>query len=278
MRLFVALAVAIALLAVIFAVQNNIIIALSFFGWDFQAPMPVFLLTTLAIGVAIGLLVSIPAIVRRGWSAARQTHQVEQLTQQLADKEQEMTAQGQTHRRMLQAAQSTSEELLRALSIADPHTGLIQLDWLQKSILYLLEQMSSTAEISAIALFMLEGHVESTLDQTMLQKAIAHRLRESLSTTSWIFTEGRRFAWLTIDTDGNAANELGGRIRDQLVQTPIVNTPEPQHLTVSIGAAIARREDNVNSNAVIQQAEAALELAQKRGRNRVRLVDATRTD
>jgi uncharacterized integral membrane protein len=277
MRLFVALAVAIALLAVIFAVQNNIIIGLSFFGWEFQAPMPVFLLTTLAVGVAIGLLVSIPAIVRRGWSAARQTRQVEHLNQQLAEKEQDMTAQSQSHRRTIKAAQSTTEELLRALAIADPQTGLIQLDWLHKSILYLLEQMSTTAEIPAIALFMLEGEVESAVDRTVLQKAIAQRLREPLSTNSWIFTDGSgRFAWLTMDAEGKAANELGDRIRDQLVQTPIVTTPEPQHLSVSIGGAIALRDDNVDSKTVMQQAEEALELAQKRGRNRVRLVNATR--
>ncbi len=49
--------------AIVFALQNTEIVALTFLGWQFQSSLALLVLVALATGVLISLLVSIPAYV-----------------------------------------------------------------------------------------------------------------------------------------------------------------------------------------------------------------------
>lgn len=276
MRLWILLAMAIALLAVVFALQNNTVAWVHFLWGSFQAPLALILLGTLTAGIAIGLLVSVPAVVRRGWSVSRQTQQLSSLTEQLASKTTELTEQHQTHERQIMAQSATHQELLRALAVADPVTGLLQYAFLPQSVSYLIEKGRSGAPAS-VCLYLLLGQPspDTPCDQATLQKAIAHVLRPQ-TTQQWLFTDGAgRFACLTVDVDGKAAAELGDRLRDTLLR-PDAPGLSSLSLTVNVGGAIAHTLDKIDSPTLIQQAEAALDHALKRGRNRVRLVDANR--
>lgn len=70
MQIFLILALLIALVAVIFAIQNVAVVSISFFAWHVQVSLAVALLAALGAGVLISILVSIPGMVKRGWNSA----------------------------------------------------------------------------------------------------------------------------------------------------------------------------------------------------------------
>ena len=70
MQIFLILALLIAILAVIFAVQNVALVSISFFAWNIEVSLAVALLLALAAGVLITLLLSIPGKVKGRWSSA----------------------------------------------------------------------------------------------------------------------------------------------------------------------------------------------------------------
>lgn len=49
--------------AILFALQNNEIVALTFLGWQFESSLALLVLVALATGVLISVLVSIPSAV-----------------------------------------------------------------------------------------------------------------------------------------------------------------------------------------------------------------------
>lgn len=54
-----------AILAVIFALQNSVLVTAVFFSWEFEGSLALMLLIALAVGVIIGLLVLLPGIMQR---------------------------------------------------------------------------------------------------------------------------------------------------------------------------------------------------------------------
>lgn len=70
MQIFLILALIVAIVAVIFAVQNVAVVAVSFFAWHIQIPLAVALLAALGVGVLITILVSLPGKVKGRWNSA----------------------------------------------------------------------------------------------------------------------------------------------------------------------------------------------------------------
>ncbi len=68
MQVFLFLALLIAVIAVVFAVQNTLIVTVSFFFWKFTGSLALVLLLAIVAGALISFLVSLPAIVRGRWS------------------------------------------------------------------------------------------------------------------------------------------------------------------------------------------------------------------
>ncbi len=79
MPLFLFAALVIAILAVVFAVQNAIPITVTFFSWKFEGSLALVLLLTLALGVVTSLLVSLPAMIKRSWVISQQKKRIEDL-------------------------------------------------------------------------------------------------------------------------------------------------------------------------------------------------------
>ena len=67
--------------AVAFSLQNASEITIHFFAWTFQGSLVIVLLTTLALGVIISLLASLPAQMKKSRMIAQQSKQIEQLKQ-----------------------------------------------------------------------------------------------------------------------------------------------------------------------------------------------------
>lgn len=79
LRLWLILALVIAILVVIFAIQNAITITISVLFWRFQGSLALVLLLTLALGAIAGLLVSIPSLIRRNREIAGQKKKIDEL-------------------------------------------------------------------------------------------------------------------------------------------------------------------------------------------------------
>ena len=86
MQLFLIVALGLAILTVIFALQNPIPVAVAFFSWEFEGSLALVLLLTFALGVLVSLLVSIPAIVKRRSAISNQTKKIEELENRLAER------------------------------------------------------------------------------------------------------------------------------------------------------------------------------------------------
>ena len=81
---YLIVALVIAIVAVIFALQNTMAITISFLAWQLpDKPLSLVLLVTLAIGVVIGLLVLAPSAIKNSMSASSQRKRVGSLEKEL---------------------------------------------------------------------------------------------------------------------------------------------------------------------------------------------------
>ena len=71
MQIFIVLALIIAIVAVVFAVQNTSVVTVSFLVWSFDGSLALVLLATLLVGVLISLLASTPGLIRGKWHTSR---------------------------------------------------------------------------------------------------------------------------------------------------------------------------------------------------------------
>lgn len=83
MRLFLILASIIALLAIIFALQNAVTIEIAFGIWRLEESLALVLLLTLTAGFVVGLLVSMPTITRKQWQISTQKKRIMELERNL---------------------------------------------------------------------------------------------------------------------------------------------------------------------------------------------------
>ncbi|MGH7848161.1 MAG: LapA family protein [Candidatus Binatia bacterium] len=86
MQPFLIVALGLAILTVIFALQNAIPVAVTFLAWQFEGSLALVLMLTFALGVLVSLLVSIPAIVKRRSAISNQTKKIEELENRLRER------------------------------------------------------------------------------------------------------------------------------------------------------------------------------------------------
>ena len=85
MRAVVALALILALLVTIFAVQNNADTTVKFLAWSVRGSAALVLMITLTVGILVGVLLMIPGSVRNRLRVAEVNRQVKSLEQDLRD-------------------------------------------------------------------------------------------------------------------------------------------------------------------------------------------------
>jgi putative membrane protein len=79
MQLFMLSALAISLVAVLFALQNIVPVTVAFLGWTFEGSLALVLFVALIVGALISLLASVPTLVRQRWTATHLRKQVATL-------------------------------------------------------------------------------------------------------------------------------------------------------------------------------------------------------
>lgn len=80
---YLIIAFVIAVIAVIFALQNTMIVTISFLAWKFTGSLSLVLLVTLAIGVLIGLLVLAPSTLKKTIAVTSQRKRINVLEKEL---------------------------------------------------------------------------------------------------------------------------------------------------------------------------------------------------
>jgi len=82
MQILLIFGIGFAIIAVMFALQNNIPVTVSFFTWSFGGSLALVLLITLGLGAIIAGLVSSPTLIRSQWVGNRLRRQVVSLEEQ----------------------------------------------------------------------------------------------------------------------------------------------------------------------------------------------------
>jgi len=86
MQLLLIIALVIAVLAVVFALQNAVPISVAFLVWKFETSLALVLLIALASGFLMGLLASAPAMIKRMRIISNQMKKIRELERDLQEK------------------------------------------------------------------------------------------------------------------------------------------------------------------------------------------------
>jgi putative membrane protein len=92
MRGLVTVGIVLAILLAVFALQNNVAVAVSFLFWRFESTLALVLLASLAVGVITVVLVTIPANWRRRGTLSRQRKELTELQNKLEEQKQKIAA------------------------------------------------------------------------------------------------------------------------------------------------------------------------------------------
>lgn len=79
MQLLTLVSLLFAACGVIFALQNNVPVTVTFLLWRFDSSLAIVLLLALAIGGLVVALVSTPVTLRRQWTVVRQKKRISEL-------------------------------------------------------------------------------------------------------------------------------------------------------------------------------------------------------
>jgi lipopolysaccharide assembly protein A len=94
MQIFLIGALAVALLAVVFAVQNTGAVTVAFIGWTFQGSLALVLFVAFVAGALASFLASVPAMVRGRMATGQHRKELAALQADLAACEQRLQERG----------------------------------------------------------------------------------------------------------------------------------------------------------------------------------------
>jgi uncharacterized integral membrane protein len=282
MRLYIVSALVIAFLAILFALQNNNLVTVYLFWGEYRQSLAVVLLVTLAIGVMVGLLVSMPALMRRGWRVTRLQKQTDSLTEQIQEREQTLAAES----RKVQAIHDSYRSLLTTLDLIEPTTGLLHQSQLSKALgrqmQHLQAEATSTSQKSgeptpSLSVLMLQVNLPP-LDGTPPQqmwRAIAQTLQRQASVDTWFYSDGEGlYVAATPGLDSTATSRYGETLQQTILDQPPVLADGRQVVPeVSVGGAFTHAIATLDAPQLLETAQTALSQAQQRGKNRLRVLE-----
>ncbi len=264
MPLLIVAAIVIAFLAIAFALVNNQPVIINFVMAQISGSLALVLLSTLAIGVLIGLLVLIPTLIKRGWRVSRAKRQTAELEEQLSGRDRDLTNQGRNTDRLRQS----HENLLLALNLTDSGTGLLDAKVLPQTLSALIKQMKlqpGNPQFNAIGLLIVDakrqqpiGAVETTARQNaQLDQAIANVIRQSVTLDTWLYCDSRdengaQFMCVLTGMDKTGLRQYGETLQAALTEQPLT-LPDDSVVAVDakVGGAIADQNHHTNREQII---------------------------
>lgn len=82
MQALLIIGIGIAIVAVLFAIQNNTPVTVGFLAWSFDGSLALVLLMALGLGALIAGLISSPTVIRGQWAGSRLRRQIAQLEEE----------------------------------------------------------------------------------------------------------------------------------------------------------------------------------------------------
>jgi len=76
------IAIALAAITALFAIQNASVVAISFLGWEWEASLALILILTLGVGIVVGYLAGLPAAMRKGSELRQSRKRIRELESQ----------------------------------------------------------------------------------------------------------------------------------------------------------------------------------------------------
>lgn len=264
MPFLIVAAIVIAFLAIAFALLNNTPVPVHLLIWNIEGSLAIVLLSTLAIGVLIGLLVLTPALLKRGWRVSRAKRQTAELEHQLSDRSVELTTQVSNAERLRQS----HENLLQALSLTDTNTGMLDAKMLPQTLAALIQQMKlqpGNKQFDAIGLLIVDAHrqtplggVETTSAQNaQLDVAIASVIRRNVTLDTWLYCDSRdengaQFMCVLSGMDKTGLRQYAETLRDALVQQPLTLADDSVvAVDAKVGGALCDRTHPTNREQMI---------------------------
>lgn len=285
MPLLIVAAIVIAFFAIAFALQNNVPVTISLLTFQLsEQPLSIVLLGALAIGVLIGLLVLLPALLKRGWRVSRTKRQAAELEDQLVTREQEISTQTRNAERLRQS----HENLLQALNLTDTNTGMLDAKNLPKTLAALIKQMKlqpGNPAFDGIGLLVVDAHrqhpigeVATTPQQNaQLDVAIAAVIRRSVTLDTWLYCDSRdengaQFMCVLTGMDKTGLKQYGETLRSALVESPLTLADgSVVAVDAKVGGALADRDHPTNEEQlIIGKAYRALAEADKPSMNPIK--------
>ncbi|MEO0458320.1 MAG: lipopolysaccharide assembly protein LapA domain-containing protein [Cyanobacteria bacterium P01_A01_bin.114] len=282
MPLFIIFALVIAFFAIAFALQNNNLVTINLLVWQLQESLAIVLLSTLALGVLVGLLVTIPSLIKRDWRTSRAKKQATGLETQLMEKDREIS----TQLNKVDGLRQSYENLLQSLNLTDTTTGLLHSRLVHQTLTALLHQMKLQPlndQFQAVALLTLQAQrtepaTVKPKQDVALWDAIAELIRRNITVDTWLYSDGYgRFMCTLTGFDLKAVNQYAETLQNAITEQP-VTTKDGQRVTVDldIGGVVADRDHPTESEQLmLDRAQQALEQGQKRGKNRIRIIRVT---
>lgn len=284
MPILIVAAIVIAFFAIAFALQNNSLVAINLLVWNYQGSLAIVLLSTLAIGVLIGLLVVIPAVLKRGWRISRAKRQATALEEQLFERDRQISNEVSN----AEALRQSHENLLQALNLTDANTGMLDAGLLPQTLAALIKQMKlqpSNPQFNEIGLLIVSAQRQQTLgavananqQNTLLDVAIAAVIRRSVTLDTWLYCDsqdenGAQFMCVLTGMDKPELRQYGEALRDALIDSPLTLLDESVvSVEVRVGGALCDRQHPTNQEKVIiDKAYQALSEAGRPSRNLIK--------
>ena len=283
MVLLVVIGLVMAIVAVLFALQNAAAVTVNFGVWQLEQSLAIVLLATLGLGIIISMLLSLPTILRRGWQNSQQRSKLEELKQQLKAKNQTTLQQQQSSL----AQQESVRELLQAFSFADEVTGVLNKNTTIGLTEHLLKQMQQQPQNprygSLVVMLFSVDPAKSSLNfadlgsENSVYKAIAKRLTNSVTADSFLgITERKRFINLVLGLKGTEISEYSGYLQNVVTEAPLQKADGVMlPIKMSVGGVVIDPTDEIGSRSALRQAEQNLEVALGKGRGSAEISEIT---
>lgn len=257
-------AIVIAFFAIAFALQNNTLVSINLLIWQYQGSLAIVLLSTLAIGFLIGLLVLLPALLKRGFRISRAQRHSSDLEAQLQERDRRIGTEMSNAERLRQS----HENLLQALNLTDTNTGMLDAKAIPQTLSALIKQMKlqpGNPQFDSIGLLVVEAHrkepigeVQTTAQQdALLDKAIASVIRRSVTLDTWLYCDSRdangaQFMCVLTGMDKTALKQYGEALRGALIENPLKLADDSLvAVDAKVGGALSDRSHPTNQAQII---------------------------
>ncbi len=263
-----------AIVAVLFALQNAAVVTINFGTWQLEQSLAIVLIATLGLGIIISMLLSLPTIFRQRWQNSQQTSKISELQTKLKTNNQSTLRQQQSNIAQREAIQ----ELLQAFDFADGVTGVLNKNTTIKLTEHLLQQMQLQPKNPRYAslvvmLFSLDPaksqrNFADIGSENAVYKAIAKRLRSAVTPDSFLgITERKRFISLVLGLRGMEVTDYVAYLQEKVTESPLQKADGVLlPLKMSVGGVVVDPTDSVDSRNILKQAEQNLENSLLRGR------------